>query len=141
MKDQTTNKLLKQLTQVSSRTYEPVGIIPRSIVRTLERFIFQLFTTTTESSVLAEHRVSTYQAVISVQALVSLIFIPLFVHLFSLKFILTPATAYLWNSQQTDIFLNASLEQRALEDLQHFEDELYFDHFSYPTQQDRPVGG
>ena len=133
MKDQTPNKLLKQLTQVSSRTYEPVGIIPRSIVRTLERFIFQLFTTTTESSVLAEHRVSTYQAVISVQALVSLIFIPLFVHLFSLKFILTPATAYLWNSQQTDIFLNASLEQRALEDLQHFEDELSFDHFSYPT--------
>ena len=145
--NQTTNKLLKQLTQVSSRTYEPVGIIPRSILRTLERFLFQLFTTTTDSSVLAEHRVSTYQAVISVQALVSLIFIPLLVHLFSLKFILTPATAYLWNSQQNDIFLNASLEQRALEDLQHFEDELYFDHFSYPTdtptwalyQMDNPI--
>jgi hypothetical protein len=134
MHDQTQNhKLLKQLTRVSSRTYEPVGIIPRSILRTLERFMIQLMSPSTEGSVMAEHRVSTYQAVISVQALMALIFIPLTVHFLMVKFFLTPATSYLWNSQQADIFLNASLEQRALQDLQHFEDELYFDHFSYPT--------
>ena len=134
MNYQTQNqKLLKQLTRVSSRTYEPVGIIPRSILRTLERFIIQLVTPSTERSVMAEHRVSTYQAIISVQALMALIFIPLIVHALSVKFLLTPATSYLWNSQQTDIFLNASLEQRALQDLQDFEDELYFDYFFSPT--------
>jgi hypothetical protein len=134
MNDPTQNqKLLKQLTRVSSRTYEPVGIIPRSILRTLERFMIQLVTTSTEGSVMAEHRVSTYQAIISVQALMALIFLPLIVHFLSMKFVLTPATDYLWNSQQADIFLNTSLEQRALQDLQHFEDELYFDHFSCST--------
>lgn len=127
-------KFLNQLTRIVSRTYEPVGIIPRSILRTLERFIIQLFTSNTDDDVLAEHRVSSYQAVMSVKALAALIFIPIFAHGFSVKYILTPTTSYLWNTQQEEIFLNSSLEQRALQDLQNFEDVLYFDHFFSPTE-------
>lgn len=136
MKDLAQNqKLLKQLARVSSRTYEPVGIIPRSILRTLERFLIQLFTSTTDDDVLAEHRVSAYQAIISVQALAALIFVPIIAHWFSVKYILTPSTSYLWNTQQEDIFLNSSLELRALQDIQNFEDELYFDHFFSSTDE------
>lgn len=134
MKNKTQNqKLLKQLTRVSSRTYEPVGIIPRSILRTLERFLIQLVTSHADDDVLAEHRVSAYQAIISVKALAALIFIPIIAHGLSVKYILTPTTSYLWNNQQEDIFLNSSLEQRALQDLQNFDDVLYFDHFFSPS--------
>ena len=56
-----------------------------------------------------------------------------------MKFILTPATSYLWNSQQNDIFLNSSLEQSALQDLQNFEDELYFDYFASPSKYETPI--
>lgn len=130
-------KLLRQLTR--TRTVEPIGIIPRSILRTLERFVRQLFTNTTEDSVLAEFRVSSYQVLISLQAVIALVFIPLVVHAFAMKFVLTPATAFLWNSQQSDIFLNASLEQNALQDLQNFEDEIYFDHFATPLDYSVPT--
>lgn len=131
-------RLIKQLTR-SPRSVEPIGVIPRSILRTLERFLKQLFTSSTDDAAVAEFRVSSYQVLISLQALIALIFIPLIVHSLSMKFILTPATAFLWNSQQDDIFLNSSLEEEALQELQNFEDELYFDHFVSPAEYDTPI--
>jgi len=129
--------LFKQLTR-TPRSIEPIGIIPRSILRTLQRFFRQILMISTDS-VIAEFRISRYQLLISLQALISLIFIPLLVHSLAMTFFLTPATAYLWNSQQEDIFLNSSLEQHALQELQHFEEELYFDYFASPTKYETPI--
>lgn len=60
-------KLLKQLTR-TPRSVEPIGIIPRSILRTLQRFFRQVFMVSTDS-VIAEFRISRYQLLISLQAL------------------------------------------------------------------------
>ena len=114
------------------RSIEPVGIIPRSIIRTLNRFLTQLFQNS-NNLVIEEFRISRYQILVSLQSLLSLIFIPLIINLLAKTFILIPLTDYLWNKQQNDIFLNFYLEKEALIELQDFEEVLYFDYFLTPT--------
>ena len=118
------------------RSIEPVGIIPRSIIRTLNRFLTQLFQNS-NNLVIEEFRISRYQILVSLQSLVSLIFIPLIINFLAKTFILIPLTDYLWNKQQDDIFLNFYLEKEALIELQNFEEVLYFDYFLTPTRYEK----
>ena len=118
------------------RSIEPVGIIPRSIIRTLNRFLTQLFQNS-NNLVIEEFRISRYQILVSLQSLLSLIFIPLIINFLAKTFILIPLTDYLWNKQQNDIFLNFYLEKEALIELQDFEEVLYFDYFLTPTRYEK----
>lgn len=118
------------------RSIEPVGIIPRSIIRTLNRFVTQLFQNS-NNLVIEEFRISRYQILVSLQSLLSLIFIPLVINFLAKTFILIPLTDYLWNKQQDDIFLNFYLEKEALIELQDFEEVLYFDYFLTPTRYEK----
>lgn len=118
------------------RSIEPVGIIPRSIIRTLNRFLTQLFQNS-NNLVIEEFRISRYQILVSLQSLLSLIFIPLIINFLAKTFILIPLTDYLWNKQQDDIFLNFYLEKEALIELQNFEEVLYFDYFLTPTRYEK----
>ena len=118
------------------RSIEPVGIIPRSIIRTLNRFLTQLFQNS-NNLVIEEFRISRYQILVSLQSLFSLIFIPLIINFLAKTFILIPLTDYLWNKQQNDIFLNFYLEKEALIELQDFEEVLYFDYFLTPTRYEK----
>lgn len=118
------------------RSIEPVGIIPRSIIRTLNRFLTQLFQNSNRL-VIEEFRISRYQILVSLQSLISLIFIPLIVNFLAKSFILIPLTDYLWNKQQDDIFLNLYLEKEALIELQDFEEILYFDYFLTPIRYEK----
>lgn len=120
------------------RSVEPIGIIPRSIIRTLGRFVKQLFQTNS-TLVIEEFRISRYQILVSIQSLVTMIFIPLIANALSKEFILFPVTTYLWNSQQENIFLNAHFEQQALESLEHFENELLFDYMITPQGYETPI--
>jgi hypothetical protein len=118
------------------RSIEPVGIIPRSIIRTLNRFLTQLFQNS-NNLVIEEFRISRYQILVSIQSLLSLIFIPLVINVLAKTFILIPLTDYLWNKQQDDIFLNFYLEKEALIELQDFEEVLYFDYFLTPARYEK----
>ena len=118
------------------RSIEPIGIIPRSIIRTLNRFLTQLFQNS-NNLVIEEFRISRYQILVSLQSLLSLIFIPLVINILAKTFILIPLTDYLWNKQQDDIFLNFYLEKEALIELQDFEEVLYFDYFLTPTRYEK----
>lgn len=121
-----------------ARSVEPIGIIPRSIIRTLGRFIKQLFQTT-NTAVIQEFRISRYQILVSLQSLLKMIFIPLIVNALSRQYILAPVTDYLWNSQQEDIFLSAYFEQQALTALENFEAEVYFDYMITPASYQTPI--
>jgi len=121
----------------SAKPIEPIGIIPRSIIRTLNRFRLQLFPTS-KSLILQEFQISRYQVLVSVQCLVSLIFIPLVVTLVAKTFLLRPLTEYMWNTQNEDIFLNSYLEKEALTELQDFEDQLFFEYFVSPETYSTP---
>jgi hypothetical protein len=123
---------------MAKRAVEQTGLIPRSIIRTFERFRKQLLPGA-EMLVIQEFRISRYQVIVSVKCLLTLIFVPLLVNLISKFFIITPSVEYIWNVQQHEIFLNSYQQNRALFELRAFEDKLYFESLlitdSNPTKQ------
>ena len=126
-----------QNTEKTQKPIEIIGVIPRSIIRTLNRFLIQLFTNS-NILVIQEFRISRYQVRVSLQCLISLIFIPLLVTFLSKTFVVVPLTEYIWNTRQEDIFLNTYLEKKALSELQDFEEQMYFDYFLAPSTYEKP---
>lgn len=113
---------------MKKRTREQTGLIPRSILRTFERFRKQLLPGA-EMLVIQEFRISRYQVIVSVRCLITLIFVPLFINILSKSFLIRPGVEYLWNQNHNEIFLNSYQENRALHDLHRFEEKVYFDSF------------
>ena len=111
---------------MEKRAFEQTGLVPRSIIRTFDRFRRQLLKGA-ETSVIQEFRVSRYQVLVSVKCLVSLLIIPLVVNFLAKTFFLMPLTEYLWNTQQNEIFLNLYQENRAFSELHDFEEKLFFE--------------
>lgn len=111
---------------MEKRAFEQTGLVPRSIIRTFDRFRRQLLNGA-ESSVIQEFRVSRYQVLVSVKCLVTLLIIPLVVNFLTKTFFFKPLTEYLWNTQQNEIFLNLYQENRAFSELHDFEEKLFFE--------------
>ena len=98
---------------MAKRAIEQTGLIPRSIIRTFERYKKQLFP---GAEMLSNSRISIsrYQVIVSVKCLLTLIFVPLFVNILSKLFFITPFVEYIWNTQQNEIFLNIEQQNTAL---------------------------
>lgn len=111
---------------MAKRAVEQTGLIPRSIIRTFERFKKQLFPGS-EMLVIQEFRISRYQVIVSIQCLFMLICIPIFINICSKYFIITPCVEYIWNKQHTEIFLNIEQQKLAVSELKRFEEKLYFE--------------
>jgi len=122
---------------MTKRTLEQTGLIPRSILRTFERFLKQLFPGA-EMLVIQEFRISRYQVIVSVRCLITLIFVPVVVNLVSKSFLIKPSVEYFWNQSHNEIFLNSYQENRALADLHRFEEKLYFESFVDPLFFEQP---
>ena len=122
---------------MEKRAFEQTGLVPRSIIRTFDRFRRQLLNRA-ESSVIQEFRVSRYQVLVSVKCLVTLLIIPLVVNFLTKTFFFMPLTEYLWNTQQNEIFLNLYQENRAFSELHDFEEKLFFE--SLIETQSAPFG-
>ena len=108
------------------QAFEPTGLVPRSIIRTFDRFRQQLLPETKAAAV-QEFRISRYQVLISVKSLASLVLVPIVVNFLAKTFFLNPATEYLWNTQQNEIFLNSYQEDRALREMEDFSEKTYFE--------------
>ena len=106
--------------------FEPTGLVPRSIIRTIDRFRQQLLP---ESEVLAvqEFRISRYQLLVSIKCLLTLVLVPLSVGLLVKICFLRPVTEYFWNTHQTEIFLNSYQQGRALQEMEDFSEKLFFE--------------
>lgn len=113
---------------MKNKTFERTGLIPRSIIRTFDRFIKQLFPEA-KKQVLQEFRISRYQVIVSVQTLAILIFFPLFVNFTLKNFVIMPTTELFWNNYQTEIFINSSQQAKALHELKNFEEIIFFENF------------
>ncbi len=109
------------------KAVEQTGLIPRSIIRTFDRFKKQLFPEA-EKLIIQEFRISRYQFLVSIKCLANLIFVPLLVNFFLKNFLLIPITENFWNSQQSDIFLNSYQQDQAFNELKKFQEKLYFDY-------------
>jgi hypothetical protein len=108
------------------RAFEPTGLVPRSIIRTLNRFIQQL-KPETEAIAVQEFRISRYQVLVSVRSLILIFFIPLFVNIGSKAFFFEPFAQYIWNTHQHEIFLNSYQENRAFLEMQDFSERIFFE--------------
>nr|YP_009105951.1 chloroplast enveloppe membrane protein [Gloeotilopsis sterilis]AIT94744.1 chloroplast enveloppe membrane protein [Gloeotilopsis sterilis] len=111
---------------MEKQAFEQTGLIPRSIIRTFDRFKKQIFPGG-EFLVLQEFRISRYQVLVSVKCLLSLIFIPLLFNFFVKFFILLPLTNCFWNTYQNKIFLNSYQQERAFKEIKFFEEKIYFE--------------
>lgn len=109
------------------KAVEQTGLIPRSIIRTFDRFRKQLFPEA-KKLVIQEFRISRYQFLVSIKCFASLIFIPLIVNFLLKNFLLIPLTENLWNNQQSDIFLNSYQQEQAFIELRKFQEKLYFEY-------------
>ena len=111
---------------MTKRAVEQTGLIPRSIIRTFERFRKQLLPGA-EMLVIQEFRISRYQVIVSVRCLLTLFFVPLLVNIFSKSLLITPIVEYFWNQNHNEIFLNSYQQNRALTELHSFEEKIYFE--------------
>ncbi len=109
------------------KAVEQTGLIPRSIIRTFERFRKQLFPEA-EKLVIQEFRISRYQFLVSIKCFGSLLFIPLIVNCLLKNFLLIPLTENLWNNQQSEIFINSYQQEQAFIELKKFQEKLYFEY-------------
>lgn len=114
-----------------AKSIEKMGFIPRSILRTLGRFRLQLWPGI-EKLVIQEFKVSRYQFLVSFKSLFFLFFFPLFFQFLSKQFLFKPAVEYVWNTQQSTIFLNVSQEKKAFKQIENFEEKLYFESLIMP---------
>jgi hypothetical protein len=123
-----------------AKSIEKMGFIPRSILRTLGRFRLQLWPGV-ENLVIQEFQVSRYQFLVSFKSLFFLFFFPLFFQFLSKQFLFKPAVEYIWNTQQSTIFLNISQEKRAFQQIENFEEKLYFESLIMPPIQKNELSG
>jgi hypothetical protein len=106
--------------------YESLGLVPRSITRTLSRFQTEL-AGRSASLVLPEFRLAKYQAITSLKYLAFLIFFPWVVLTLCKILFLEPLIENWWNTAQFQIFLSFSQEEKALKRLQQVEELLWLD--------------
>ena len=106
--------------------YESLGLVPRSITRTLSRFKKEL-EGRSASLVLPEFRLAKYQAVVSLQYMIFLILCPWLVSIFCKILFLEPWVENWWNTAQSQVFLSFSQEEKALRRLQEVEELLWLD--------------
>jgi hypothetical protein len=112
--------------KLKDTAYESLGLVPRSITRTLSRFQTEL-AGRSASLVLPEFRLAKYQAIASLNYLAFLILCP-WVVLFVCKILfLEPLIENWWNTSQFQIFLSFSQEEKALKRLQQVEELLWLD--------------
>jgi hypothetical protein len=112
--------------KVTQSAFEKTGAIPRSITKTFEKFKKEL-DPNSESEIIEEFRVSRYQTAASIKYLLLLLIVPVIINQLSKSVIFSPFIDYFWNEKRTDIFLNASQEERAFSELQRFEEKIHFE--------------
>lgn len=104
--------------------FEKIGFLPRSIVRTLQRFIKQIGLKT-DLFVIYEFRISRYIAIASLQCFFFLIICPwifqFFLQFFLVNFLLPIPI------QNRDIFINFHQQERAFSKIQTFSQKVYFE--------------
>ena len=111
---------------MAKQAIEQTSLIPRSIIRTFDRFQKQLLPGA-EKRVIQEFRISRYQVLVSIKCLVSLTVIPLMINYLLKNFLLIPVTEAFWNRQQNEIFLNSYQQNRAFDQIKNFEEKIYFE--------------
>lgn len=109
------------LETVSDKT----GVVPRSILRTVNRLQKEL-DPKAEEEVVKKFRTSRDKTLISIKFILTLIIIPILAHQVAKTFVVGPIVDSFRTEYQTGIFLNIDMKEEAFIELQRFEEELHF---------------
>lgn len=111
---------------MEKQAFEQTGLVPRSIIRTFQRFKQQLLPGG-EDLVIKEFRLSRYQVLVSLKCLIILIFFPLIINFLLKSFILTPLTKYFWNNYKNEIFINSYQQKQAFYEMKNYQEQIFFE--------------
>lgn len=101
------------------------GVLPRSILGTLNRLQTEL-DPQAEEVVVENFRKSQKKTLIAVRMVLLLMIVPFLTHLLAKQIIVGPFVDHIRNQNQQVVFLNDEMEERALEELQTFEERIKF---------------
>nr|WGO60143.1 envelope membrane protein [Aneura pinguis]WGO60229.1 envelope membrane protein [Aneura pinguis] len=101
--------------------HESIGLLPRSITRTISRFKAEL-TNQSKPLILREFGLTRYQALASLQYIGCLISIPSIISTLFQQYFSEPWIRYWWNNDQSQIFLAPAQEDKTLEELEGIEE-------------------
>jgi hypothetical protein len=106
---------------------ERVNVLPRSILRTVDRIRMDL-DPNAEQEVVKEFRASKSKTTTAIRFLLLLVIVPLLTQQFTKTFVVGPVVDRLQaNDEPADVFLNIEMEEEALHELQQFEERLRFE--------------
>jgi len=104
---------------------EETSILPRSILGTLNRLKIEL-DPKSEEEVVQKFRSSQRRTFTSVRLILLFIIVPFLTFQISKNLLISPIVEHWRNTDQADIFLNYEMEERALAEMQKFEERLKF---------------
>jgi len=105
---------------------DTTGVLPRSILNTLNRIQAEL-DPNAEQEVIKDFRTSQQKTTTSVRFILLLVIVPLLTHQLTKNFFVGPIVDHFRIQNETGIFLNTEMEERALQELHNFEEKIKFD--------------
>lgn len=105
---------------------DKTGVLPRSILRTVDRIKREL-DPKAENEVVEEFRDSKTRTIVSLRFILLLIIIPLLTQQVSKNFVVGPIVDYFRGDQPSQVFLNTEMEEEALSELQRYEERFRFE--------------
>lgn len=130
---QTSNNINNVKVEAESRKK---GVLPRSIGRTINRIKTEL-EPQAEEKVVERFRTSRTKTKTSIRFLVILVIVPLLTQQLSKHFLIEPIVERV-RGEEAQVFLNFEMKEKALEELQHFEEELKFENLINSAAQLSP---
>ena len=107
------------MTPGKKQAFEPTGLIPRSIVRTFERFYKQLLPRTKYSAI-REYRISRYQVLVSLRCLCTLLILPLVTRIIA-NWLIFPQVQYFWD------VTSLGQDSHVFSEIDQFSQVIFFD--------------
>ena len=121
-----TNGAMDAASESRAGLSDRVNVLPRSILRTVDR-IRQDLDPNAEEEVVQEFRTSKGRTTAAIRFLLLLVIVPLLTQQFTKTFLVGPVVDHFRQDRQADVFLNVEMEEEALHELQQFEERLRFE--------------
>ena len=117
---------------------DETSVVPRSIIGTINRLKVEL-DPKAEEEVVRKFRSSQKRTLISLRLILLLIIVPFLTQQLSKNLIVSPIVDHLRNPNETTIFLNYEMEERALVEMQRFEEKIKFENLMGMAEELSPA--
>ncbi|MFM7530498.1 MAG: proton extrusion protein PcxA [Nodosilinea sp.] len=115
-----------QSTNPNDNLIDRVNVLPRSILRTVDR-IRQDLDPNSEQEVIQDFRRSKVRTTGAIRLLLLMVIVPLLTQQFTKTFVVGPVVERLRPDTPADVFLNIEMEEEAFHELKNFEERLRFE--------------